>query len=307
MVERIYQQHAMIEQQRQEDLLRRQHSAMQEIAQESMSEHEMEMQRQMMSVMPGPPQPTFPPSNFSNNIAPPGSQLMGPPPIGMPPGAGMQNIRPMMPPGAFNNASQQGDQMMRVPIGSNQLPGPPGIGQVTVPNQIVPPPVQMCSVPPPVVHPGQVGPPGTMPTNPLPIPPLNQITANSGPIGLPPNQMVPGNQIHQQTGPPGMGSQLMGPPNRSNLVPPGMGPPPLSWSNSSPDQRSPDDGTSKPHRHQNTSNLPSLLSLKVEKPEELKKKVPDVVLPKALEEALAFKDQRAAALGTLDDSSENGN
>ncbi|XP_077301183.1 splicing factor 3b subunit 2 [Arctopsyche grandis] len=284
MVERIYQQHAMIEQQRQEDLLRRQHSAMQEIAQESMSEHEMEMQRQMMSVMPGPPQPTFPASNFGNNIAPPGSQLMGPPPSGV----GMQNIRPMMPPGGFNNGSQQGDQMMRVPVGSNQLPGPPGIGQVTVP-----PAIQMCLIPPPTPH--QVGPPGTMPSNPLPIPPSNQMPANSGLIGPPPNQ---------QTGPPGMGSQLMGPPNRGNIAPPGMGPPPLSWSGSSPDQRSPDDGPSKPQRHQNTSNLPSLLSLKVEKPEELKKKVPDVVLPKALEEALAFKDQRAAALGTLDDSSE---
>lgn len=302
MVARIEQQQAMIEQQRQEELLRRQHSAMQEIAQESIGEREMEMPWQMM---PGSANPGYPGSNFGNN-APPGQMgVMGP-------SQGMQNMHPMIGVPNFGNGSGPNDnqnQMMRGP-GSNSMPVPPGMGPGPVPHQIVPPPGQL-----PMGHPNQVGPPGvgSNPSNQMPMNPNSICPPGSAPM-CPPNQMPPGtmpsqmNQGPAPIGPPGMGPQLIPPNNHGNMPPAsGLGPPSsFSWNGPPGDQRNQDDSQSKGPRHQNTSNLPSLLSLKVEKPEELKKKTPDVVLPKALEEALAFKDQRAAALGSLDESSENG-
>lgn len=283
MVARIEQQQAMIEQQRQEELLRRQHSAMQEIAQESIGEHEMEMPWQMM---PGSANPGYPGSNFGNN-GPPGTQMPG--------------MHPMMGVPNFGNGSGPNDsqnQMMRGP-GPNSMPVPPGMGPVPVPHQI--PPGQLG-----MGHPNQVGPPGvgSNPSNQMPICP-----PGSTPM-CPPNQMPPGtmNQGPAPIGPPGMGPQLIPPNNHGNMPPAsGLGPPSsFSWDGPPGNQRNQDESQSKAPRHQNTSNLPSLLSLKVEKPEELKKKTPDVVLPKALEEALAFKDQRAAALGSLDETAENG-
>lgn len=54
------------------------------------------------------------------------------------------------------------------------------------------------------------------------------------------------------------------------------------------------------------SGLPSLLTMKIDTPEEFRNKpsapTGGVVLPKALEEALAYKDQRQAALGEAQDN-----
>lgn len=60
----------------------------------------------------------------------------------------------------------------------------------------------------------------------------------------------------------------------------------------------------------NESQLPSLLSLKVNPPEELTEAngTSEVVLPQALEEVLALKTQRALELGTeIEPSTENQN
>lgn len=51
----------------------------------------------------------------------------------------------------------------------------------------------------------------------------------------------------------------------------------------------------------NADHLPSLMSMKVDKPDEMKNKITgDVVLPKALEDVFAFKDQLAGELGRKD-------
>lgn len=51
----------------------------------------------------------------------------------------------------------------------------------------------------------------------------------------------------------------------------------------------------------NPNELPSLMSMKVDKPDDMKSKSPsEVVLPKALEDVFAFKDQLAGELGRTD-------
>lgn len=58
--------------------------------------------------------------------------------------------------------------------------------------------------------------------------------------------------------------------------------------------------TNLPDSPGNDTQLPSLLSLKVDPPEDLSEENPpaEVVLPQALEEVLALKTQRALELGT---------
>lgn len=53
--------------------------------------------------------------------------------------------------------------------------------------------------------------------------------------------------------------------------------------------------------------LPSLLSLKVDPPEQLMESSSEVVLPQALEEVLALKNQRQLELGTENDAAGNEN
>lgn len=64
------------------------------------------------------------------------------------------------------------------------------------------------------------------------------------------------------------------------MGPPPMGPPPVG-----------------------DKQLPSLLSLKVDPPEQLSEQTGEVVLPQVLEEVLALKSQRAIELGTDDSGS----
>lgn len=121
-------------------------------------------------------------------------------------------------------------------------------------------------------------------------------------------------------GPPGMGP----PPN----IGPGMGPNMNPWDDQGPpgwvrqsrndgppgwddhvdDEEDNEDENSDPGQSSGPPNLPSLLTMKIDTPEEFRNKPPappagGVVLPKALEEALAYKDQRQAALGS---DKENG-
>lgn len=111
-------------------------------------------------------------------------------------------------------------------------------------------------------------------------------------------------------GPPGMGPS-MGP--WDDQVPPGWvrqsrsdGPP--GWDDLADDEEENEDENSDSGQS-GPPNLPSLLTMKIDTPEEFRNKpsappAGGVVLPKALEEALAYKDQRQAALGS---DKENGN
>ncbi|KAF9405749.1 hypothetical protein HW555_013643 [Spodoptera exigua] len=122
----------------------------------------------------------------------------------------------------------------------------------------------------------------------------------------------PGMGMGPPMGPPGMGpprmppNMMRGPNMKGNfgnqgmdMGPPGMGPPPnmppMGWEGQGPPGWGRQDGPPGP-----PSSLPSLLTMKIDTPEEFRNKpagVGGVVLPKALEEALAYKDQRQAALG----------
>lgn len=129
---------------------------------------------------------------------------------------------------------------------------------------------QMMSVPtntvppgiPPASHPPNFGPPGT-----LPPPPVVQ-----------PNNMPPPNTAQSHIEPP----PGHGPP--SSLQPP----PGLNWIEDTPQDKQ-------------QQTLPSLMSVKVDKPDDLKNKGNnELVLPKALEDVFAFKDQLAGELGRKD-------
>lgn len=108
-------------------------------------------------------------------------------------------------------------------------------------------------------------------------------------MGPPPNMPPMGPWEGQ--GPPGWGRS-------SHDGPPGWDDPGEEGEN---EEREDDDPGSmqKP-----SSGLPSLLTMKIDTPEEFRNKptgVGGMVLPKALEEALAYKDQRQAALGKEQD------
>ncbi|XP_018570665.1 splicing factor 3B subunit 2 [Anoplophora glabripennis] len=129
------------------------------------------------------------------------------------------------------------------------------------------------------------------------------------PGNLPPPQMIMNPEVMQM--PPGTGPEIIlmmpGPPPESMLgtPPPGFGPPGTQgWTND-------DFGSVNPPMMQqpppiNEKQLPSLLSLKVDPPEQLVEGGnSEVVLPQALEEVLALKNQRALELGTeIDGGSE---
>ncbi|KAG4076317.1 hypothetical protein HA402_005760 [Bradysia odoriphaga] len=96
--------------------------------------------------------------------------------------------------------------------------------------------------------------------------------------------------------PPGVSSNLpppraMPPPPLLPTLPPINAMPNPNWSDDIP--VSTDNG--------NANELPSLMSMKVDKPDDMKSKSPsEVVLPKALEDVFAFKDQLAGELGRTD-------
>lgn len=105
-------------------------------------------------------------------------------------------------------------------------------------------------------------------------------------------------------GPPGMGP----PPNMPPMGWDGQGPPgwgrqdgPPGWDDHGEEGDEDEvEGDESSGMQGPPSSLPSLLTMKIDTPEEFRNKpvgVGGVVLPKALEEALAYKDQRQAALG----------
>ncbi|XP_059611658.1 splicing factor 3B subunit 2 [Phlebotomus argentipes] len=87
--------------------------------------------------------------------------------------------------------------------------------------------------------------------------------------------------------PPGIAMGQLPPPGTMPVPPPAVpGGPPGTWSQQ-------DSG------NESDEKIPSLMSLVLDKPDEVKAKKPaEVVLPKALEEVLALKDQRAMELGS---------
>ncbi|KAL3287906.1 hypothetical protein HHI36_002364 [Cryptolaemus montrouzieri] len=78
--------------------------------------------------------------------------------------------------------------------------------------------------------------------------------------------------------------------------PPPMGPPPIGPPPMGPPPMGPPSST-------NDKQLPSLLSLKVDPPDQLLEQGNEVILPQALEDVLALKNQRALELGTDDSGS----
>lgn len=138
---------------------------------------------------------------------------------------------------------------------------------------------QMMSVPAPGTQMMNAPPPG------MPMPPnLNQ------------NQQImqPNNMI-----PPAPGIPIMHGTNDINInqLPPPP-PPTFNPSNEPPNWGGTDETDKSAH------NLPPLMSVKVDKPDEIKgpnaQNAGDVVLPKALEDVFAFKDQLADEMGRVD-------
>lgn len=110
-------------------------------------------------------------------------------------------------------------------------------------------------------------------------------------------------------GPPGMGPPPNMPPMWDGQGPPGWG---RQQSHDGPpgwDDNEDEGDVNEDEGHEDLGSLqmqnlplglPSLLTMKIDTPEEFRNKnmpTGGVVLPKALEEALAYKDQRQAALG----------
>ncbi|OWR54601.1 Splicing factor 3B subunit 2 [Danaus plexippus plexippus] len=219
------------------------------------------------SMGPPPGMPSFPPMPPSSGPMGPGS--MPPPPVG--------------PPGTMPAVTTSGGPPNMPPPGMGPPPnmmgmGPPGIGPPPPPG-LGPPGINMG--PPPMGPPGL---PSRMPPNMMRGTSnmksnYNQ-TIDMGPPGMvPPSSMNPwDNQC-----PPGWGRQ-------------GRGDGPPGWDDQDDDEDDNDDESDP-----SGPPLPSLLTMKIDTPEEFRNKPPSavggVVLPKALEEALAYKDQRQAALG----------
>ncbi|CAH2045096.1 unnamed protein product, partial [Iphiclides podalirius] len=244
-----------------------------------------------------------PPGTGSSNngsMGPPGMPNF--PPMPPPPGSmgpGNMPPPPMGPPGSMPPVSSSGGPP-NLPPGMGPPPGMMGMG----PPGMGPPPPGMGPPPPGMGPPGMgmspMGPPGM------------------GPPRMPPGMMCGGpnmkgsyNNQGMDMVPPGMGPPPnMGPPGMGHgpwegQVPPGWGRQshsdgPPGWDDhhdeGDEDEVEEDDDSSS----QGPSSLPSLLTMKIDTPEEFRNKpatVGGVVLPKALEEALAYKDQRQAALG----------
>ncbi|XP_026494329.1 splicing factor 3B subunit 2 [Vanessa tameamea] len=221
------------------------------------------------SIVPPPGMPSFPPMPPPSPMAPPTG---GPP--GTMPTVSSTSGQNMPPPGMGPPPSMMGM-------------GPPGMG---------PPPPPGMGPPGMGMGPPPMGPPGLPPRMPPAMMPsmkgnFNQ-TMDIGPPGMgpPPNM-----------GPPGMGPN-MGPweghgPQGWGMQGRGDGPP--GWDDHDDDGEDNDEENSD--NGLSGSSLPSLLTMKIDTPEEFRNKplatVGGVVLPKALEEALAYKDQRQAALG----------
>lgn len=191
---------------------------------------------------------------------------------------------------------------LNMPIGNL----PPGTMPVNMPPGNMPPnlvPVTMPTGIPPNMAPGAMAsnmPPGTIPTNmplgtmPTNMPPPGTMPLNIAPSSIPPNIAPPNMPPNMMTSvPPGSHPML--------LPPPGV--PPSLTGNRNWSERSGDIVDNVGENNQN--DLPSLLSLHVEKPDEDSNKG-DVVLPKALEQVFALKDQRAAELGTELEESTKG-
>lgn len=99
------------------------------------------------------------------------------------------------------------------------------------------------------------------------------------------------------SGPPPIDPALLqGPPPTEGMMgPPGFGPPGTQgWAN---DDFGGNQVVMQPPLV-NEKQLPSLLSLKVDPPEQLVEGNSEVVLPQVLEDVLALKNQRALELGT---------
>ncbi|XP_059053393.1 splicing factor 3B subunit 2-like [Achroia grisella] len=268
--------------------------------------------------MEGPPG-TGPPNNNGSMGPPPGMPNF--PPMPPPPGAmgpGGMPPPPMGPPGAMPPATTSGGPPNMPPPGMGPPPGmmgmgPPGMGPP--PPGMGPPPPGMGPPPPGMGPP----PPGMGPPPPGmgPPPPGMGMGPPMGPPGMgqrmPPNMMrggpnLKGNFSNQgmDMGPPGMGP----PPNMPMGPWEGQGPPgwgrqghdgPPGWDDhgEEPEEDEGDNEDVGPAQGP-PSSLPSLLTMKIDTPEEFRNKPAPpggVVLPKALEEALAYKDQRQAALG----------
>lgn len=135
---------------------------------------------------------------------------------------------------------------------------------------------QMMSVPAPGTQMMNAPPPG------MPVPNLNQ------------NQTIM--QSNNMMQPPPAGIQMMHNTNDINQPPPP--PPSFNPSNEPPPNWGTDETDKSAH------NLPPLMSVKVDKPDEMKgsnaQNTGDVVLPKALEDVFAFKDQLADEMGRVD-------
>ncbi|CAK1550445.1 unnamed protein product [Leptosia nina] len=203
------------------------------------------------------------PGSGNANLVPP--NIPSYPPMPPPPATITGNMPP--PPNAVPPV---------IPTSGPPLP-PPGMPPPSM-MSMGPPPPGMGPPPPGMGPPPNLGPP---PPGMGPPPPMGP-PGIGGPPRMPSGMMRGGpNTNYSQTldlGPPGMGP----PPN---IPPPGMGHGP--WDDQGPP------GVPK-------GSLPSLLTMKIDTPEEFRNKstpVTGVVLPKALEEALAYKDQRQAALG----------
>lgn len=114
-------------------------------------------------------------------------------------------------------------------------------------------------------------------------------------MSVPPVNMPGGNLA---VPPPGMPPPNMPPPNlnTSMLPPPNLQPPPAPPSQQQQQQNWADD-----INNDSSNDLPSLMSMKVDKPDDMKNKNPsEVILPKALEDVFAFKDQLTGELGRKD-------
>lgn len=115
-------------------------------------------------------------------------------------------------------------------------------------------------------------------------------------MSVPPGPPNPPGVTVPPVGPPTMS---MPPPNVNTSVPPPPLLPTLPPINAMQNPNWSDDLS--PTDNGNLNELPSLMSMKVDKPDDMKNKSPsEVVLPKALEDVFAFKDQLAGELGRTD-------
>ncbi|CAH0728548.1 unnamed protein product, partial [Brenthis ino] len=237
------------------------------------------------SMGPPPGMPSFPPMPPPPGPMGPGN--MPPPPVG-PPGN--------MPPGPMPPVSSTGPLNMPPP-GMGPPPGMMGMG----PPGMGPPPPPGMGPPGMGMGPPPMGPPGMPPRMPpgMMRPPNMKGNFNQGMDMGPPGMGPPPN-----LGPPGMGPNLgpwegQGPPGWARQSR-GDGPP--GWDDHGDDEEDNERESTDSGPSSGASSLPSLLTMKIDTPEEFRNKPPapvgGVVLPKALEEALAYKDQRQAALGS---------